>query len=170
VTGEWLRQVDEFQGVSGLVQYAEFDYTGANSVRDSRLYGVGAGYRRGFVQSWSPQIALNVNYSKEENRRGRDDLGRDIWLARASVGATPAPKWAVSAGATYQYSDYSESDPLFLTTRRDTYYGVDATASYAFTRSFSMRGEVLISKNHSNIELFEYRRNLFAVKARYDFK
>ena len=86
------------------------------------------------------------------------------------MSATPAPRWAVSAGATFQLSDYDAADPLFATTRRDRYYAADFTASYAFTRNFSVRGEVLLSRNDSNIALFEYQRDVAAIKIRYDFK
>jgi hypothetical protein len=42
-TVEWTRQLDELQALSGFVQYADLDYDGVNNVRDSSLYGVGAG-------------------------------------------------------------------------------------------------------------------------------
>ncbi|MBI2295882.1 MAG: DUF2860 family protein [Betaproteobacteria bacterium] len=170
LTGEWTRQLDQLQAVSGFLQYATLDYAGGNDVRDSRLTGIGAGYRRAFIAPWRPLLSLSASYAQEDNRRSRDDLARDIWSFRAAVSATPAPKWAVSAGATFQYSDYDAQDPLFATTRRDKYYAADFTASYAVTRTLSLRGELLLSKNESNIALFEYKREVAAVKVRYDFK
>ena len=41
--------------------------------------------------------------------------------------------------------------------------------SYAVRRNLSLRGELLLSRNDSNIALFEYDRNLVALKLRYDF-
>jgi hypothetical protein len=169
-TGEWTRQLDELQALSGFVQYADLDYDGVNDVRDSSLYGVGAGYRRAFVAPGAPLLSLSASYAKEDNRKDFDELSRDIWSARVAVGVTPAPKWALSLGVSYQYSAYEAEIPLLATTRRDNYYAADFTASYAFTRSFSARLEGLASKNNSNIELFEYRRNVGALKFRYDFK
>lgn len=169
-TGEWTHQLDELQALTGFVQYAELDYQGVNDVRDSHLYGVGAGYRRAFIAPGAPLLSLSASYAKEDNRKHFDELSRDIWSARAAVGVTPAPKWALSLGATYQYSAYDAEIPLLATTRRDTYYAADVTASYAFTRSFSAHLEGLASKNDSNIELFEYRRDVAALKFRYDFK
>jgi tetratricopeptide (TPR) repeat protein len=170
LAGEWIHQLDELQAVSASLQYAELDYAGNNSVRDARLYGISAGYRRAFIGPWQPQLTVSGAYSQENNRRSRDDLGRDIWGVRAAVGITPAPKWAVSAGATAQYSDYQAEDPLFSTTRRDRYYALDASVSYALTRNLSVRGELLLSKNQSNLALYEYKREVAAVKLRYDFK
>ncbi|HXF65977.1 MAG TPA: outer membrane beta-barrel protein [Burkholderiales bacterium] len=170
LTGEWTRQLDELQSVNAFVQYATLDYAGGNNVRDSHLAGAGAGYRRSFIGPWRPLLVLSASYAEEDNRRGRDDLARDIYSIRAAVGVTPAPKWAANAGATYQLSDYRAQDPLFTTTRRDKYYALDASVSYAFTRNLSLRGEVLLSKNESNIALFEYKREVAAVKVRYEFK
>lgn len=169
-TGEWTHQLDELQALTGFVQYADLDYDGVNNVRDSNLYGVGAGYRRAFIAPAAPLLSLSASYAKEDNRKDFDELSRDIWSARAAVGVTPAPKWALSLGATYQYSAYEAEIPLLATTRRDTYYAADVVVSYAFTRSFSARLEGLWSKNDSNIDLFEYRRNVGALKFRYDFK
>lgn len=170
LTGEWTRQLDELQAVSAFLQYGDLDYKGSNDPRDSNLYGIGGGYRRAFVVPGAPLLSLSASYAQEDNRRDLDELSRDIWSLRAAVSATPSPRWAVSAGATFQQSDYDAPDPLFATTRRDQYYAVDFTASYAFSRNFSVRGEVLLSKNDSNIALFEYKRDVAAVKVRYEFK
>ena len=170
IAGEWMHQVDELQSVSGALQYAKLNYPGGNDVRDSNLRGVSAGYRRNFVAPWQPLISINANYAKEDNERNRDDLARDIYGVRAVVGASPAPKWAVSAGATYQQSNYDVRDFLFANTRRDRYYGIDFNASYAITRKFSVRGEAVVSRNSSNIDLYDYKRAMVAVKLRYDFK
>ena len=72
-------------------------------------------------------------------------------------------------GASYQLSKYNGADPLLLTTRKDDYYALDATAGYAFSRHLSVRGEIVLTDNKSNLQLYEYRRDLYAVKVRYDF-
>lgn len=165
---EWQRQVDEFQMYSMALQYGDLDYKGANDVRDSHLYQLALGYRRAFIGPWQPLLTVNVYLGQEDNRRDRDDLSRDLYGFRASVSGSPAPRWAASAGAFYQLSDYREPDPLLGLTRRDTYYGLDLALSYALRRGLSVRGEFLLSRNDSNIALFEYDRNLVAVKLRYD--
>lgn len=170
LTGEWMHQLDELRGISGFLQYAELDYTGNNDARDSQLTGIGAGYRHAFIGKWQPLLVVSGSYSREDNRRNRDDLSRDIFGLRAAVSVTPAPKWAASLGATYQHSDYDAQDFLFGTTRSDKYYAGDLTASYAWTKNLSLRGELLLSKNTSNIALYDYKREVLAVKVRYDFK
>ena len=170
IAGEWMHQLDELQSVSGALQYAKLEYAGGNSVRDANLKGLSAGYRRNFVAPWQPLFTIGVNYAKEDNERNRDDLARDIHGLRAVLAMSPVPKWALSAGLTYQQSNYGARDFLFPDTRRDRYYGVDAVASYAITREFSVRGEAIVSRNSSNIDLYDYKRAMLAVKLRYDFK
>lgn len=170
LTAEWVRQLDELQAASAFLQQAGLDYAGGNDVRDSRLTGLGVAYRRAVLAPWRPLLTLGASYAEEDNRRGRDDLGRGILSVRAALGATPAARWALSAGLTYQRSRYEAQDPLFATTRRDRYYAADVAASYAVTRTLSLRGELLVSKNDSNLALFAYRREVAALKLRYEYK
>lgn len=170
LTGEWIRQLDELSGINTSLQLADLDYTGNNDVRDARLYGLSLGYRRAFIQPWSPMVSISFSYSVEDNRANRDDLGRDIYGLRLGVSATPAPRWSASAGAGIQASRYAAQDALLLTTRRDSYLSLDAAVAYAVNRQLSLRGELLLSDNRSNINLYDYRRDVIAFKVRYEFK
>jgi hypothetical protein len=170
LSGEWLHQLDELQTISPFLQLAEFHYTGNNKPRDAEFYAAGMGYRRAFIGKWQPLLTVSGNVGKEHNTEGRPDLGREIYGGRVALAITPVPKWAVSVGATYQNSRYEGPDVLLGTTRKDDYYAADAVASYAYTRNLSLRAELLVSKNESNLELYAYRRDILSFKARYDFK
>ena len=170
LAGEVNHQLDELQMVNGVIQYAELDHPGVNSVRDAHFYGLGIGYRKAFIGSFRPLLSVSLNYGEEDNRRGRPDLGRNLYGGRVGLALTPAPKWALAVSGTYQDSRYDGPDIVFGLVRKDTYYGLDLTASYAITRNWSVRGEYQYVKNDSNLPVFEYDRNLFAVKVRYEFK
>lgn len=170
VSGEVHHQYDELQTISGFLQFAELDYVGGNAIRDSRFNAIGAGYRKAFIGQYQPLLTVSLTYGQEDNIRNRPDLGRDLYGLRAALAVTPAPKWALSVGGTVQRSKYGADDPLLLVTREDDYYGLDVSASYAFTRNWSVRGEYNYTRNDSNLALFEYDRNLVAVKVRYEFK
>lgn len=169
-TGEWIHQYDELQAFGASLQVAALDYAGGNDVRDSRLYGIGGSYRRALIGPWRPLLTLNGSYSIEDNRRNRDDLGRDIYALRAGISASPAPRWSIGGGLGAQFSRYEAQDALFSTTRSDRYLSVDTAVGYAITRNLSLRGELLLSENRSNIDLYRYRRDVFAIKIRYELK
>jgi hypothetical protein len=169
-TAEWQYQVDELQsfGVSG--QYAALRYTDPNTPRDADFYGLTGNYRKAFNHPWQPVMTLTGNYGNEHNIKDRPDLGRHLWGGRAAVSFTPAAKWGVALGASYQRSDYSGADLILGTTRHDDYYAADASVTYLLTRNLSVRGEATFTKNHSNIELFTFPREVYAIKLRYEFK
>ena len=169
IAAEWQRQIDEFQSFNTAFQYGDLDYKGNNDVRDSRLYQLALGYRRAFISPWQPLVGVNLSFGQEDNQRDRDDLSRNLYGFRASLSGSPAPKWAASTGAFYQLSDYRDPDPQLGVTRRDSYYGLDLTVGYALLRNLSLRAEFLLSRNDSNIALFEYDRNVVGLKLRYDF-
>ncbi len=170
IAGEWHHQLDELQTISPFVQYAQLRYTGNNIPRDADFYALGLGYRKTFIGDWQPLFTASVNGGQEHDIRGRPDLGRDLYGDRIALAVTPAPKWGISVGGSYQNSRYQGPDALLLTTRRDDYYALDAVASYAYTRNLSVRAELLFSKNDSNLALYAYRRDTLALKLRYDFK
>lgn len=170
LAGEVHHQLDELQMLNGALQFAALDYPGANSARDAHFYGLSAGYRKAFVGRMQPLLSVSLNYGEEDNRRGRPDLGRAIVGGRVALAITPAPRWSFAAGGVYQESRYDGPDILFGVVRKDRYLGLDLSASYALSRNLSVRGEYQFVKNDSNLALFEYDRNLIAVKLRYEFK
>lgn len=167
---EWQYQLDELQsfGVSG--QYAALRYTDPNTPRDADFYGLAGNYRRAFNHPWQPVMTLTANYGGEHDIKQRPDLGRRLWGGRAAVSFTPAAKWGVALGVSYQRSDYGGPDVILGATRHDDYYAADAAVTYLLTRNLSVRGEATFTKNHSNIELYTFPREIYAIKLRYEFK
>lgn len=171
ISGEWQYQLDERQSFNLGAQLARLKYTGANSTRDADFYGVSAGYRRLFSHAWQPILSVMVNAGQENViADGRDDLSRDIYGGRVGVSFSPAAQWGASFGYTYQNSKYQAPDAFFTTTRKDEYHALDAAVTYLYTRNVSLRAEALLARNKSNLELFAFPRDLFMLKARYEFK
>ncbi len=168
--GEWFHQVDERQSVNGFAQYSRLTYTGSNSPLDSDFPIFGLSYRRAFVSAMQPLVSV-TGYGGRENVSERSDRTRKVYGARLTGSLTPAPRWSVLMGATYQLSDYSAPDATRMLdfTRKDRSGAFDLTVAYAITRNLSVRGEALVSRNLSNDTLFEYDRNTLAFKIRYEF-
>ena len=170
LTGELSHQLDELQAMTGALQFAKLNYQAPNDARNADLSAISLGYRRALISSWQPLFSLSVNFGQERNVRARPDLGREFWGGRAAVAMTPVPRWGLSLGASYQDSEYEGIDPLLGVVRKDKYYGLDAALSYALTPNWSVRGEYQFLKNDSNLALYEFDRQILAVKLRYEFK
>ena len=177
VTGEWHRQLDELRSFNIFGQYADFSYTGGNSLRDSGLTTVGVGYRQALISPMQPLLSASVYAGREDVRSSvRADLSRDLYGLRVSASITPAPKWSLQAGLSYQTSRFDGGAPSPIVglppepTRKDDYTAVDVALSYALTRNWTLKGELLVSRNSSNDALAAYRREVLGFKARYDFK
>lgn len=170
VAAQWQRRIGTTQALLASLQWADYAYTGANELRDAQYTAIGIGYRRAFGHAWQPVIQVTGSYGEENNERNRPDLGRDIAGLRLVLAVAPMPGWTATLGASYQDSHYAEVDTLLATRRHDGYYATDFGIGHALDRNLSVRAEVLLSENRSNIALYRYRRDVVAVKLRYDFK
>jgi opacity protein-like surface antigen len=167
---EWRRQVGPTTTFSLTPQYARIDYSGDNDVRDADFYAVGAGIRHGWLTAWQPVLNASIYGGKERDVRDRPDLGRDLYGGAVDVTVSPSPFWALNAGIAYLRSNYDGDIPLIDATRRDDNYVASLGAMYLFARNWSARLEYQYQRNNSNLELYEYTRNLVMVKLRYEFK
>lgn len=166
----WQRQLDSRQALLASFHWADYAYTGFNHWRDANFSALGIGYRRAIAHAWQPALQVAINIGQEDNRKNRPDLGRDMAGVRLVVAATPTQDWTLAAGISYQASRYSAPDLLLATRRQDGYAGLDVTVGYAIDPRLSLRMEMLFSENRSNIALYRYRRDVAAVKLRYEFK
>ncbi len=168
--GEWHRQTDERNTLSGFLQYARLDYPGS-PVRDADFYAIGAGWRHAMQHRLQPIFQLQGLVGQERNDFSpvRNDLSRDLYTLRAGVSLTPAPKWGLSAGANFTHSRFKAADPLFRATRKDDFVGLDAGVSYRWSKQMTIKGEYAYSDNRSNLALYKYDRNVIALKLRYEF-
>lgn len=177
LSGEWHRQIDELRGFNLFAQYADFSYTGGNSLRDSGLGTIGVGYRQALQSPMQPLLNFAAYVGREDVHSSvRSDLSRDLYGLRISASLTPAPRWSLQAGLSLQTSrfDGGAPSPVFglppEPTRKDDYVAIDLTVSYALTRNWTLKGELLASRNSSNDALADYRREVIGFKVRYDFR
>ena len=135
------------------------------------LNALTGGYRKLFNHAWQPIVSVNVSLGREDTiAQGRQDLARQYAGGRLGVSFTPAAKWGVALGYSVQSSRYQAQDAFFGVARRDDYDAFDAAVTYLINRNLSLRAEALLSKNRANIELLSFRRDIFALKLRYEFK
>ena len=185
VVGEWQYQNDQFNRFGVSLQYADQAYKNVDTfldldktvkvssgadVRDSRLANLTGFWTRILAHPWSPELTLALNYGEEKNRKDRPDLSRSLWGVRTAVTVQPLPKWSFGAGLGYQNSRYERDFAVGLAVRKDDYFALDLSATYAISRNWLLRGEYQRVEQQSSIGFFKYNRDALAVKLRYDFK
>ena len=183
--GEWQYQNDQFNRFGLSLQYADQAYKNIDTfidldktikvssgadVRDSRLTNLTGFWTRNLAHPWSPEFTLALNRGDEKNRKDRPDLSRTLWGLRTAVTLQPIPKWSFGAGLGYQNSRYERDFAVGLAVRKDDYFALDLSATYAITRNWLLRSEYQRVDQQSTIGFFKYSRDSLAVKLRYDFK
>lgn len=185
LVGEWQYQNDQFNRFGLSAQYASQAYKNIDTyldlsktsrvlsgadVRDSFLANVTGFWTRNLNHPWNPEITLALNLGDEKNRKDRPDLSRGLWGIRTSTTLQPIPKWSFGAGLSYQNSRYEREYAAGLEARKDDYFALDLSATYALDRNWLVRGEYQRVDQQSTIGFFKYVRDLLAVKLRYDFR
>lgn len=169
-TGEWYHQLSESWTTNVFGQYARIAYMGTNAVRDADFYSAGAGVRKVFSGAWKPTLNATANLGREANIRNRDDLGRDLYGGRLGLVLTPTAKTGLYGALSVQRSEYLEPDAFLATRRRDLYQALELGGSYSFTDALSLRLDLIAARNDSNLELYQYARNVALLKLRYDHR
>ncbi|MDP1900717.1 MAG: MtrB/PioB family outer membrane beta-barrel protein [Rubrivivax sp.] len=154
----------------GFTQYAEQRHAEADEVRDARAATVGGMFTQAFNDlPGTPTLGLRLSWTQEENLRLRSDLDRDMPLARVFASVTPLPALRLAAGLTAWRQKYGNVDIGFGTVRRDTALSADMTANYALDERWSLRGDLVWSRNKSNQDLYDSSRKAASLKLRYQY-
>ena len=168
LTLDGTHKFSETRTLTAYLQEADIRYAGDNRVRDSRLASLGVQLRQAFGGRWQPLGVLGFNGGRETNRNDRADLDRKLAGATATLALTLSPQWGTAFSAQFQRSRYGTEDALFAATRNDRYRAFEWTLGRAITPNLSARVEISRTVNASNIELYSYTRNQFALKLRLD--
>lgn len=185
--GEWIHQYDQFNrfDVSGQVAHLGYDdmyvfpvkdksaplQRSGNSIRTADYVGLSGGWTHVFGGDFRPVLRFSGNLGEESNQRERPDLSRDLYGARVQLNFAPAPRWGARFGLGYQEARHKKTFafPGATASRKDNTWLLDAGVSYQYSSNISLRAEYLRTEQRSNIELYQYGRDLLTLKLRYDF-
>ena len=190
LNGEWNYQLDQFDRFTLAGQLAKFDFkdidvyqfkdksggkidSGA-SARDSYLYSISGIWTHAFSLPYQPVLTGTVNYAQEDNRHDfdaplRDIYSRDLYGARVGLTLRPDQRWGLSGAVGYHEAKHDKPFLPGSDKRADDIWTGDVSVSYFYNKEWTIRGEYAFTDQRSNIGLYEYKRNIAAVKVRYDF-
>ena len=185
--GEWARQLDQFNRLALNLQYSQLRYDNipifldkqktqtspsAADNRNGSLSLLSATWTHSFTSPWNPVLTLGLSYGEERNDRGYAEYARNIAGARASLSIQPAEKWSLSASLAYQnsrYRDYFAGNASYPK-RNDDFTSLELGINYALSRQWALRAEAIRVDQQANIGLYDYTRNIVAIKLRYDYR
>lgn len=183
VVADWQYQADAANRFGLSAQVAHNDYrdtrtyldlaqttpiASGGNLRDSRLWSLSGNWTRALAHAWSPSLNLMLTVGEERNARGRPDLSRQLWGARAALSAQPAPGWTVESALSYQASRHTADFAPGIAARHDDLYQLDLGASYAIGRQWTVRGDWQRTEQRSSIGLYQYQRDALTLRLRYD--
>lgn len=168
---EWQYQLSGGRSLTAGLVAARLSHGLGNEPRDANLYAGSVGVRQQFASPWNPVLTASLSAGEQRSRTGFDELVPRMLGANVAMSYTPAPKFGVQVGYTYQRSRYQGPDFFAYPEHRlDHYHALNAAFSWLLGPNLSLRLEALASRNRSNAAVYEFPREVIALKLRFDSK
>lgn len=178
IAAEWMRPVSESDRLTAFTQFnqsrfvdssmqaQDFDFillggSWLHLLEDGKysLYGSAFGGRETGV---APVSALNPS-------GGRPDGDKGLLGLRIGAQVTLSDKWEGFSSVGAQRGSYNKENLAFLTTRRDTTLDWSVGLSWRPVKDWSVRPQLSLSRNNSNISIYSYDRTDISVAVRWNY-
>jgi len=140
---------------------------------DSTLWFIGGGFSDSWKMTWNPRGRVTILFgqenAEENSRRALALAERDIIEFRGRFAATPAPEWELTSSVRWRSSEYETNTFPFTKTRDEDFYSMSVNLNWRLTAQWRIGPRIAYSRNDSNLDLFEYERNVAEIRARYTF-
>lgn len=158
--------------LNGGAQLAQQTYD-KQEARDASLAILSGGLARVWDAPLRPVTSVGLFFGREEPDDDSDSARaiaeRDIVGLSGNLRLQIAPAWNANAGLQYRRNEYGAEDLLLQETREEDYYQVDLTVNWQPDTHWRLGPRVRHSVNEANIELHDYERTVFELRARYGF-
>jgi hypothetical protein len=168
---QWQRTIDAANQFTLFGQFAGIRYPEAGRLDVNQL-SIGGTWLHVYAGTNQPITYITGYYGSEDEQTdiaGSEFIGRDYYGLRAGIRFKTTARLVWSGVLTYQHSKYGGVNPLFGETREDDFVNVIAGADYLYANNWSVRPEIIYSKNDSVLELNSYDRLRALITARKEF-
>lgn len=166
------RTLSEELGIDVSAHVSELEHDDRPSL-DSTLLLLDGGFSRAFSGDRRPVLTaglfLGTEDADDDTNAAQSNTDRDIIGARAAIWLALAPRWNLRGRLEYSHSEYAEENDLFGETREEDYYSLDLAADWRPDARWRIGPQVRHSRNDANVDLYEYDRTEFWIRARYEF-
>lgn len=169
-TGEWRYQTGERDQLSLSGQYVAYRYLPAvltSGDFDQALASLGWLH---VLSSGRSLFSVNLNGGHEDDVGGRPD--GPAWIGGTRIFGQTAVTDHLGVFATLgaQRSAYETLNPTFLVERRDWLYDATLGLNWQFAKAWSLRPQAQLTRNVSNIDLYDFKRADLSLNLRRDFR
>lgn len=171
-SGVYQRSLGERTLATGSLELAELSYE-TRPTLDSTIWVLGGGMTHTLATKRRPTLSGQVYFGAEQadddSTQAQAEAERDLLGAKGAVRVRVAPEWTLDGAAEVRASEYEEAGRLFSEARDETYYSLELALDWRPRARWTFGPRLRHSSNDSNIDLYEYDRTVFQVRARYDF-
>lgn len=167
LTGQWQHDIDATRQFSAYAQYAELSYPDQR-VRNVDRYVLGAAYAQAVAKR---VVVFGSLYAGEEREHASnaDHIGNHLWGVRIGAQYRIDSRWTLTGGAYYESRNYGGREPLLNESREDRQTEINLGLDYQIEKNWRATGRVVHVDNHSDINIYRYRRDIASVLVRRDF-
>lgn len=170
ISADWRYMINPANQLNAFSAYSRNRFTdpavAVNSF-DSTLSGVGLTH---IVADGKGALFGSYFFGDERDTDHRADGAKVLDGFRLGGQAALREDLDLFAVASTQRGHYGRENATFLTLRSDDQNDVVIGMNWRFAKDWTLRPQVLQSKNKSNISIYEYKRTEFSVAVRYDFR
>lgn len=175
ILGQYAYSLSESAEIGAWAQVSRLNYSSSNrspnnGLRSAHRYVGGLTWWQGVANDRAVLYANVYGGAQETVNRSPQAKHYSFGLTGARIGvrylATPQLQLNASVGA--EHRRYRGENPLFLKSRRDTFYDFNIGATWALNRKLSIRPQYTYYKSSSNMALYKYDRHVFSINLRYE--
>lgn len=171
VNGEWRHMLNPGNQLSLFGQFSSFRFTPSlMRIQDFDQSIAGAGWMHILPDGKSALFgSLFGGYEKSVATGGRADGNKDMTGLRFGTQVMLNDKWDFFESIGFQWARYDKANAAFLVTRDDRQTDVTLGLNWHFDKLWTVRPQLALSSNDSNIAIYRYRRADVSVAVRRDF-
>ena len=178
INGEWRHILDPSNQLSLFGQVTSFRFDpAAMRIQNFDQSIIGTGWMHVLPDGKSALFgSLFVGYEKslapvttENPTGGRADGNKDMTGLRVGTQQMLNDKWDYFESIGFQWARYDKANAAFLATRNDRQMDVTMGLNWHFDKLWTVRPQLTVSQNESNIAIYRYHRADISVAVRRDF-
>jgi outer membrane protein len=170
-TAQWRFNVNDSNQLQTTAQYNQLRYLDdETSVFDSDQTVLGLNWFRAFNSDHESVGFMGAYLGKESDIKGNPSGEKDFFGVRVGGQYGLASNWAVFAVLGLMSADYQRFQVIHQKTREDKRYDFTLGMTYAMWQSWSLRPQLNLARQDSNISLYDFDRKEISVTLRRDWR